>query len=374
MKPTASDRLSFFLPSLGGGGAERAILNLANSFADKGYPVDLLLGQATGPYLGELSDKVNLINLNCRRISFTLLPLIFYIRTVKPRAILSAMTHTNVIASVAGYLSGTKAHVVISERTDIRMASRYNSALTDKILYLLVPLVYRLAFMVTAVSREAANSLQHFCRLPPNSVKVLYSPFEISKIKKLSLIQPTHPWFQENEPPVVLGMGRLAPEKDFSSLIRAFARSSARSYARLVLLGNGPLQTALEAEAFKLGLTKSNFQIAGFKRNPFKYVSRSSLFVLSSQYEGLPAALVEAMACGTPVVSTNCQSGPCEILQNGRWGAIVPVSNYHELSNAIDYSLQIPRSEHPDVSLRAEVFDVSNAVSTYLGLLTKCGI
>jgi glycosyltransferase involved in cell wall biosynthesis len=172
----------------------------------------------------------------------------------------------------------------------------------------------------------------------------------------------------EGVPPVILGVGRLTQAKDFSTLIRAVARLRAKRDCRLVILGEGELRGELEGLVRTLGL-QGSAQLPGFTENPFAWMNRAALFVLSSRWEGLPNALIQAMACGAPVVSTDCQSGPDEILEGGRWGTLVPVENEEALARAMDACLGMPPGQLPDVRRRASDFGIEQAVDAFLELL-----
>ncbi|MCG8345898.1 MAG: glycosyltransferase [Chlorobiales bacterium] len=187
-----------------------------------------------------------------------------------------------------------------------------------------------------------------------------------SDLVKNSLEPLAHPWFYPGEPPVILGVGRLVQQKDFPLLIRAFSRLRKRREARLMILGEGPLRPELEALVETLDL-KKDISLPGFIANPYAYMRCSALFILSSRWEGFGNVLVEAMACGTPVVSTDCPSGPSEILENGKWGRLVPVGDVNAMAFAMESALIEP-STH-DTAMRAADFSVEQAISSYIQVL-----
>jgi glycosyltransferase involved in cell wall biosynthesis len=175
-----------------------------------------------------------------------------------------------------------------------------------------------------------------------------------------------HPWFRPGEPPVVLGVGRLSKQKDFATLIRAFDRVRRARGARLMILGEGPERAGLQALADELALSQ-DVALPGFASNPFAYMARAGVFVLSSAWEGMPGALIQAAACGAPVVATDCESGPREVLQDGRYGRLVPVGNPAALADAILSTLDQPRTAVPAEAI--ERFTRNAAVSGYLEVL-----
>lgn len=362
-----------YLPSLRGGGAERVMVTLANAFAERGYATDLVLATAEGPYLKDLSDQVRVVDLHAGRVSKALLPLARYLRRERPRAMLSAMNHANVVAIAARMLARVPCRLVVSEHTTISISAARAQGAVAKAVYALVPWAYRRADAIVAVSRESAADLERFARLPAGSVRAIYNPFDLDRIRRLAAEPLDHPWFAPGQPPVVLAIGRLTEPKDFPSLIRAFAAIRSCRPARLLILGEGELRGELEALVRSCGLTADDVQMPGFVANPFAYLSRCAVFVLSSRWEGFGNVLVEAMACGAPVVSTDCPSGPREILEDGRWGRLVPVRDVEALADAMVATLD--EKTHPDAMARTAEFGVGKAVEHYLKvLLTRCGV
>ncbi|AWB35007.1 glycosyl transferase [Orrella marina] len=365
-----SQRVCIFLPSLEGGGAERVMATLANEFARRGFTVDLVLAKAKGPYLSSISDQVNIVNLDCDRVFSALLPLSRYLKSKKPSAVLSAMTHTNVIAILARMMSGVHTRLVISERSTISMEAGKATGLASKVIYTLAPRLYRRADKIVCVSQAVASDLLEFARLPQTLVQTIYNPFDLQRIRALSQQPVEHPWFAPGEPPVILGIGRLTEQKDFGLLIKAFTHVRKKYPSRLVILGDGSDREHLLKLANSLGLSQNDFDMPGFTDNPFAYLARSKVFVLSSRWEGLPGALIEAMACGTPVISTDCPSGPNEILQSGHWGTIIPVGDTQALIMALTEQLDPDTVRKlPDVRVRAEDFALEQSATSYLGSL-----
>ena len=174
-------------------------------------------------------------------------------------------------------------------------------------------------------------------------------------------------WFADGAPPVLLGAGKFKPQKDLSTLIRAFAMIRASRPARLIILGEGPQRKTLQALCTELGVLE-DVAFPGFVDNPFAYMARSKVFVLSSAWEGFGMVLAEAMACGCPVVSTDCPSGPAEILEDGRYGPLVPVSDPEKMSAAIASTLDDPLPVET-LRQRAAVFSDASAATLYRQVL-----
>lgn len=345
------------------------MLTLANAMSARGYFVDLVLGTAEGAYLKDASPKLRVIDLRCKRVLKALIPLARYLRQNRPKAMLSALNHANVIAIGANLLAGRKTRLVVSEHNTISVEAGSARTLTARAVYFLTSKAYLHADSVVAVSKYAAEDLEHFLGPRAGSVRAIYNPFDLGLIAQQAASAPDHPWLAPGQPPLVIAIGRLTEQKDFPLLIRAFAQVRATRAARLLILGEGELRSKLSALIADVGLTDADVQMPGFVSNPFSYLGQGSVFVLSSRWEGLPTVLIEAMACGTPVVSTDCPSGPREILEGGRWGRLVPPRDVEQLAQAIDSVLATPRHLLPDVRTRAKDFDQHIAVEAYLDVL-----
>jgi glycosyltransferase involved in cell wall biosynthesis len=356
--------VAIYLPSLRGGGAERVMATLANAFVARGFVVDLVLASAEGPYLKELSPKVTVVDLKAGRVTRSLPGLVAYLRRERPQAMLSALNHANVIAVLARFLARVPTRLVISERNTLTKDATRNQGIAARFVYVLMRWLYPHADGIVAVSEGAADALSCFANIPRKRIATVYNPYDLLTIQQRASIALDHPWFASGEPPVVLGIGRLTAQKDFPSLIRAFAQLGTQHPARLMILGEGELHADLQALGDSLGLGAHNFCLQGFVDNPFAYMARCGVFVLSSRWEGLPNVLIQALACGASVVSTDCPSGPAEILENGKWGTLVPVGDVEALAKAILENLT--ETEHQDVSIRAAYFNVERAADEFL--------
>lgn len=362
--------IAFFLPALYGGGAERVTLNLAQGVASRGYQVDLVVAVTQGHYTSRMPQGVRLVSLRAGRVLTSLPRLVRYLRKERPRALFSAMDHANLIAICASKIAFTSTPVVVSVHNTPSYARMRARSWLARYSHLWSRVLYRHARKVVAVSQGVAEDLIRTTGLHSGQVQVIYNPVITPEMYALSEQELNHPWFQPGEPPVILGAGRLVPEKDFTTLIRAFALIRKSQQARLVILGDGPERRNIETLVNELGLT-DDVQLPGFVENPYQYMKRSSVFALSSVTEGLPTVLVEALALGVPVVSTDCPSGPREILGNGVFGKLVPVGDFAALASAIRETLNCK-------SLRTStevddgafwVYTLDYAVDAYLGIV-----
>jgi glycosyltransferase involved in cell wall biosynthesis len=223
------------------------------------------------------------------------------------------------------------------------------------------------AASIVAVSEGVAEDILQTLRVPSEKVVTIYNPVVTPEIRELAGEPPDHPWFGDEKVPVVLGAGSLSEQKDFGTLIRSFAVVRSRIAAKLVILGEGSARFQLERLVAELGL-QDDVLLPGFVRNPFGYMAQASAFVLSSRYEGLPGVLIQAMACGCPVVSTDCPSGPAEILEGGRLGPLVPMGDVGAMAHAILDMLDRPTSKEALIA-RADHFSLERSVAGYLDLL-----
>lgn len=358
--------VAFFLPSLNGGGAERVILNLAQGITERGLPVDLVLAAAEGAFLDQLPASVRLVDLHASRVLWSVGPLAGYLRRERPRVLISSMNYANLVALWAARLAGRTTPVVVTVHTTLSESSRQQQRrLTGHIWPLLLRTFYPWAYRVVAVSRGAADDLARASGLPRDRVEVVYNPVITQATLAAARQAPDHPWFAPEQPPVILGVGRLTRQKDFPTLIRAFAELRRRRPARLIILGEGEDRAQLTALTNELGVAQ-DVALPGFRNAP-AYMAASALFVLSSAWEGLPTVLIEALASGAQVVATDCPSGPREILQEGRLGALVPVADAPAMAQAMLEALERPVGGVPLTSLTPFTRDA--AVDHYLRLI-----
>ena len=380
----------------GGGGAERVMLNLASALAARGNPLDLVMGRREGHFLEEIPDTVTVVDLaigSPRRLlpalwamphvawrlgTAALTPkaawllsavpaLTAYLNRRRPAALLSALGYPNVAALLARRSGATPTRVVVSEHNHLSTSAAHARKRHERTFPNLATRLYPAADGIVAVSHGVADDLARTLRLPRSRITTIYNPIFRSEIAIEALARPAHAWLAPDAPPVLLGIGKLKPQKDFACLIRAFARVRATRPVRLILLGDGPQREALLALARTLGVADA-VALPGFVANPFAYLGRAAAFVLSSVWEGLANVVIEALACGCPVVSTDCPSGPAEILDGGKYGRLVPVGDDAALANAISATLDAPPDREP-LRDRARDFSVDLAVDRYQRVL-----
>jgi len=357
--------VAFFLPSLGGGGAERVIVNLAQGFAGRGLKVDLVLAKAEGAYLSQIPLQVRVVDLGARRVLCSLPGLVRYLRRERPQAMLSTLNHANIIALWAKKLAHVPTRLVVREANTVSMEATNVATLKGKLMPHLIRIFYPWADAIVANSRGVAEDLMKLTGLPPDNIKVIYNPVVTPELFVKAEEPLDHPWFGPGEPPVILGVGRLTKQKDFPTLIRTFALVRKERPARLMILGEGEERPNLEALVRELGL-EEDVALPGFVENPYKYMKRAAVFVLSSRWEGLPNALIEALALGAPVVATDCHGGPREILEDGKWGHLVPIGDIEALAKAILNVLYKPELQEGAIERVTQLFGLDYVIMEYL--------
>lgn len=337
-------RIALFMATSGHSGVDRIVRNLVPAFAGYGLNVDLLKVRGHGPELGQLPSGTRMVDLGRAHVYSSLGPVIRYLRRERPEALLSDKDRVNRVALLARRLSGARIRLGLRTGTTVSVDLQDRSALERRLHYLSMHYGYSQANAIIVPSAGAADDLAAFARLPRDTISVIPNPVVDDTLLKRAAERVEHPWFQDAVVPVILGAGELCARKDFETLLHAFALVLHQREARLLLLGRGKRHARLLALARQLGIAE-HVQLPGFVENPYQYMARAALFVLSSRYEGFGNVLVEALAVGTPVVSTDCPSGPREILQEGRIGPLVPPGDAPTLAEAMLRTLDAPPSK-----------------------------
>lgn len=364
-----TDTIALFVPTLGGGGAERVMVTIANVLVEKGHAVDLILVQTKGPYLSDVHPSVRIVDLRAGRAVRSLVPLARYLRTRRPRVLLSTRDHANTVALLARQISRVDTRVVI--RIANVLSTSFACSQVGRARFILAPLVkrfYRRADEVIAVSRGVAEDAIKFASLSRDHVVVINNPVQVDRVVERARAQLEETWFVPGAPPVVLGVGRLTEQKDFGTLIRAFALVIKERDARLIILGEGEERDKLESLVAELNL-QSYVLMPGFATNPYAYMARAAVFVLSSKWEGFPNAMLEAIAVGTPIVATDCVAGPADILEDGRYGQLIPVGDHEAMARAIVTQFDGGPGPRTDLQARAADFSHEAIVAQYESLL-----
>ncbi len=361
-----SRKLSLFVPSMRGGGAERAMANLANGFIARGHGVELLLAQAEGPNLAWLDPAVTVVDLGLGRVAAAVVPLRRHLRQRRPDALIASWEHANVAAMLASLTARSPVPIVLNEQNTLSQSANEPGRRNGTLLTAMARRLYPRAAGLTAVSAGVADDLAQVVGLDRSRVEVVFNPVISAQLEQLAAQPEPHPWFASGEPPVIVAAGRLRTQKDYPLLITAFARARKRSECRLMIFGDGPEEAALGRLVDELGLVE-HVALAGYSANPYPAMRRAAVYAMSSRFEGLPTVLIEALFCGAPVVSTDCPSGPREILAGGRFGRLVPVGDVEALTDALVAGVD-GRIDPPPVA-SWEPYRAERAVDRYLELL-----
>jgi glycosyltransferase involved in cell wall biosynthesis len=356
--PTAalspSRPICLFLPSFGDGGVERMMTNIARGIAEQGFTVDFVVGPPDAPYLDTLPASVRLHHLidSDRRARQRFLH--DYVERQRPSIVLTAKnTDDRVALAVKASCPGDTRYFLRPGTNHSERWSARGNALKRWWERRRLRRLYQRADGVVTVSHGVAEDIAAITGLALDRIRVVRNPNITPELEQNARAPLDHPWFAEGQPPVILGVGGLRLQKDFESLIRAFAQLHRRRPCRLLILGQGRQRERLRRLAAELGVADS-VDLHGFDPNPYRFLARAGLFVLSSRWEGWANVLAESLALGVPVVSTDCPSGPREILQDGRYGPLVPVGDVDALARAMEETLSRPLA--PDV-LREAVRD-----------------
>lgn len=395
----------FFLQSFAGGGVEKKVLRLAAMLRERDKQVAIAVCFPEGPLAGNVAEGIPVIHLGevpfwkarvaaaradpggfgallrpvlLSRKPPRMLPFLPSLARLlvqrKPRSLFTAMPYMNVIAVLARQLAGVDTRVVLSEVDAVR--DTMEGARDWKMRYLprLMGRAYGHADAVIAVSDGIADDLSAWTGLDRGRITTVYNPTVTPEILAKASAPPDHPWFAPGEPPVVLGVGRIDRKKDFAALIRAFAKVRAHRNVRLVILGDASPGRKRDKYRAELAVLIASLGVdddvafPGFTLNPYSYMRRAAVFVLSSLREGFPNVMVEAMACGCPVVATDCPHGPKEILANGRFGPLVPIGDPERMAEAIAHALDNPIPSEKLIA-RASEFSAERAVQHYQCIL-----
>ncbi len=366
------ESLAIFLATSGHSGVDRIMGNLIRELSRRGQPVDLLRVRNHGPYLDNSLPHVRIIQLPVAHVNSAIMPLVRYLRSEQPSVLLTDKDRVNRIAIIASRIARTKTRIAIRIGTTVSINLARRRWLHRNLQYLSIRFLYPWADLIIVPSEGAAMDLIGIAKNLAPLVQVLPSPVGNTDLDLLSQEVVEHPWLVRQNEPIILGMGELCGRKDFETLIKAFSIVRKTTSSKLIILGEGKKRGQLERLVGQLELGDA-VSMPGFVTNPYPYMKRASVFVLSSKCEGAPVVLMEALSLGVPVVSTDCPSGPREILQGGRLGQLVPVGAPDALARAILHTLDNP----PDPELlraAALAYSTDRATDQYLRALGLCAI
>lgn len=380
MSSRAPAHIALFVANLGGGGAQRKMVTLANAFVARGHRVDLLTAEDGGVLRDRVDERIALRSFENfrtrlpgvagkkrRRMLAAVRPLARYLRDERPDVLMSTSDSVNVAAVLAHRRTDGRTRLVLRIDNQLARSGDVEGTRPQRRRMRRVRRLFPRADRIVAISHGVGDDVLRHGGCTPEQLHVLHNPALDAGLAARALEPPGHPWLEASGPPVVIGVGRLVPQKDFDTLLRAFARVRSRVASRLLILGEGRERDRLETRARELGVA-DDVSLPGMHGNPVAAMARAGVFVLSSAWEGFGNVVVEALAAGCPVVSTDCPSGPAEILEHGRYGRLVPVGDDAAMAEAIVLTLNDP-GDPAARQRRARDFGVDVVAERYLEVL-----
>lgn len=352
-------------------------VNLAAASAARGIATDLVVVERTGPFADAIDPRVRVVELmpGGGRAATAIPRLAAYLRRERPVALVTVLNHASVAAIVARAIARSGTRIVVTVHN--QMDTDAELSMAERLRRVLMRWTFPRADAVVAVSEGVARSVRRTLALTTGAVVTVPNPVVSEALLRRASAQPTHPWFGDDGPPIAIAIGRLVEQKDYPTLLDAFAMLQRGRACRLLILGDGPDRGTIESHARTLGLRlglDGDVDLPGFVDEPYPALRNAAVFVSSSRWEGLPTVHIEALALGVPVVATDCESGPSEILRDGRYGLLVPVGDASALAAALGATLD---GRHPYL---AGEFVASDAVAPYTveaslaGYLSVAGI
>jgi glycosyltransferase involved in cell wall biosynthesis len=364
-------KIAIVLPNLRGGGAERLAIYLAHYWCSRGYAPEFVLMQEEGELLPLLAPGIRVVSLNAHRIKWSILPLWRYLKRTRPEVVWVGMWPLTSAAIMAWLLAGRPGKIVVTDHNQLSISCLRELEISPWFLKGLMRLTYPFASGVTAVSQGVGEDLCRLGGFRPGRVKVIYNPAATGVSPQRETAAVREQMWGAGFSHHILTVGTLKVQKNHELLICAFARLPPDLKAKLTILGDGDRRPRLEGLIRELGL-EGRVALPGFAVDPYPWFRSADLFVLSSDWEGLGNVLIEALECGLPVVSTDCPSGPAEILEGGRYGRLVPVDDAPALAEAMLAGLTEPHDREAAIR-RAKDFTVEKIGEEYLAYFRTCG-
>jgi glycosyltransferase involved in cell wall biosynthesis len=360
-------KVFFLIPSFRGGGAERVVLNIVNNLDKNKFEVCLITISGEGEYKELLSPEIRHFDLKEKRARKSVFKLRKLLKKERPDCVIGYVTQSNIIL----FLSTLFLYKKITIVNCVQNYYDYTVARQKIVQRFLFSLSLKFSDYIIGISEEMKNNLKNKLNIKNNKIKIINNSTDLSYINKKKIEDIQDDVFIDE--PVIIACGRLTEQKGFSYLIKAFNEIKKEfKNATLLILGQGEKEKELKALVKELNIENS-VKFLGFKDNPYKYLYNSDLFVLSSLWEGLPGVLIEALACEVPAISTNCKSGPKEILDNGKIGELVKIKDVDSLSNAMLKVLRDKDLQHKYKELglkKVKEFDKDKIIREYEDFLS----
>ncbi len=362
-------KVFFLIPYLQKGGSEKVIINLANGLSTKGFNCTIIVLNSNSDYTFLIKDNVNCINLNTNRVLFSFLKLRNLLKSSKPDILISALTHINVLACVSSLFLNIK--VIVLEH--IPVVAHIKQKWFNLIVYIFAIISYKQSDYVISSCQQLNYDLEKYLFISKNKIKTFYCPVVDNKYVKLANNKIDNIFINnknDSETKIIISVARLEKQKDFKTAILSIKNLIDENYKiKYLILGKGTLELKLKKLVKKLKL-QNNIFFLGFKKNPYKYISNSDLFLITSNYEAFGVVIVESLMLGVPVVSTDCYCGPSEIISDNKYGELAKVGDIESITNALKKALD-KKYNKIDLKKRAGFFSVDNISNMYIDLINN---
>ncbi|MBI1273445.1 MAG: glycosyltransferase [Alphaproteobacteria bacterium] len=367
---STSTRIAIFIEDLSGGGAEKVTVLLAGDLAARGYATDLIVQRATGPFVDQVSPRVNFIEIGGKNPLQSVLWLMHYLRRARPAAMITEMEKASLLGIVAGRMVGYH-NIFPCVHIDLASYDKIDHQMRRRFLKVLVSVFYRASKGIIACAERPAASMRALLGRAAPPVSMIQNGFDLAAFRAEGAEPTDHRWLTAKDRPVFVACGRLTQQKGYDVMLRAFARLRREQPARLIILGQGPLREELGRQASKLGIG-DDVDFAGFLKNPLALFTKADGYLMSSRSEGLPSVLIMALAAGCKSISTDCPAGPSEILDGGKFGRLVPVDDDVALAAAMADLLagrNEPAGSAQEREAHMQQYSIENMVRDYIKVI-----
>lgn len=364
--PKETEHLTFFLASLEGGGIQKATMRLLRELIRRDIRPTLVVVNGTGPTRKDVPENCDLVDLNCKRTRFALFALLKYLRSEKPLVGISSQTHLNVLMIILRFLSSYPKHLVVREHNTFNQENIKTGGLMERSRVWLIRFFYRFSSEFVAVSESVAKSITEFAKYK-KEIRVIRNGIDVNEVRELKSRPPDHPWSENaGDKKLIVGLGRLARQKNFSDLLIALSRLKMPTQARLLILGEGSELENLKVLSRELQI-EDRVDFPGYIENPYPILSQADVFVSPSRWEGFGNVVLEALACGVPIVATDCPGGPADILEGKPFARIVPLDDPHTMAEAIE-ELLMKNINRAEIIQYAQQFSIGIIAQEYIDM------
>jgi glycosyltransferase involved in cell wall biosynthesis len=367
--PEGTEHLTFFLASLEGGGIQKATTRLLRELIRRDIRTTLVVINGSGPTRKEVPEGCVLIDLHHTRTRFAFISLFKYLVNEKPSVGISSQTHLNVLMIIIRFLSGYPKHLVVREHNTFSEENIKIGGLFERSRVWLIRLLYRFSSEFVAVSKSVAISINQYAKYKKD-IRVIQNGIAVNEIRELKSHPPDHPWLENGgNKKIIVGIGRLSRQKNFSDLLIAFSRIKDPKQARLLILGEGAELENLQTLSRELQI-EDRVDFPGYIENPYPILAQADVFVSPSKWEGFGNVVLEALACGAPIVATDCPGGPADILEGKPFARIVPLDDAHAMAEAIEEQMMY-KTDRTQIIQYAQQFSIGTTAQQYIDMTSK---